>query len=218
MPAELRNAVHHLVAEAAMNLQDVLRYTKPGMGVAGKRMMYPAPDAADTLDMGARPIAAYLEATGDNAEPVVHALAVAAQLGSDPGPAVGAVPLGVHGPDPLGESDVGLLTVRRGPRGRPATCRSWSGRPPARHTTASRPQARWWSSMNWKQLVTSSSLVRKLRRLAENVPFGGSLCISLRAAASSRHRASLPAGSSSAPGGVFEPHGCIRVRAGRTSA
>ena len=38
---------------------------------------------------------------------VVHALALVAQLGGDPGAAVGAVPLGVHGPDPLGERGVG---------------------------------------------------------------------------------------------------------------
>jgi hypothetical protein len=63
MPADLRRVVHQLVAEAAMNLQDVLRCTEPDVGQDWRRMtLYRSTDAADTVDMAALLIAAYLEA------------------------------------------------------------------------------------------------------------------------------------------------------------
>ncbi|WP_232792160.1 hypothetical protein [Actinacidiphila yeochonensis] len=71
MPADLRRAVHQLVAEAAMNLQDVLRYTEPDVGQDWRRMtLYRSTDAADTVDMAALLIAAYLEAAGGNVQDV----------------------------------------------------------------------------------------------------------------------------------------------------
>jgi hypothetical protein len=98
MPAELRHAVHQLVAEAAMNLQDVLRYTESGVGHAWKRMtLYRATDAADTLDMAALLIAAYLEATGGNVRDIRQHLQGSQQhLRADgPGPSARASAAGL---------------------------------------------------------------------------------------------------------------------------
>ncbi|MEU5836349.1 hypothetical protein ABZ820_22145 [Streptomyces diacarni] len=65
MPEPLRRAVHHLVAEAVSNCQEVLRYTEPDVASRWQRMtLYRATDAADTLDMAAMLIAAYCQRTG----------------------------------------------------------------------------------------------------------------------------------------------------------
>ncbi len=64
MPEPLRRAIHHLVSESVQNCQEVLRYTEPDQAHTWKRMtLYPATDAADTIDMMAQLIAAYCEHT-----------------------------------------------------------------------------------------------------------------------------------------------------------
>jgi hypothetical protein len=87
LPTELRRAVHQQVAEAAMNLQDVLRSTEPSVGQDWKRMtLYRTTGAADTLNMAALLIAAYLEAAGGSAQDVRQYLQCSQQQTRADGP------------------------------------------------------------------------------------------------------------------------------------
>jgi len=90
-----------------MNLQEVLRYTEPCVRGSWKRMtLYRATDAADTMDMAALLIAAYLEATGGNVPDIRQHLQPSQQhaRADGPGPSARATAAGLLN-HPLTEQD-----------------------------------------------------------------------------------------------------------------
>lgn len=124
---------------------------------------------------------------------VVHALALVAQLGGDPRATVGAVPLGVHGPDPLGQSGVGPLARGAGRTAGPPLVEAGAGHlqhgaqplhAPGVVVVLDELEA------VGHQVISCAKNFVALRRMSRSV---ASLCISLRAAASSRRRASFSA-------------------------
>jgi hypothetical protein len=87
MPEPLRQAVHHLVCEAVLNCQEVLRYTEPDLAHDWKRMtLIRATDASDTMDMASMLIAAYCQRTGTRMDTLASHLQTRQQRSRAAGP------------------------------------------------------------------------------------------------------------------------------------